>query len=66
MLKDRECTVMIDGFETRSFKIGSGVPKGDTASPYLFTINSTNKNKTGQQTTESNHKRRKLQERRRQ
>ena len=36
MPKDRECTVMIDGFETRSFKIGRGVPQGDTASPYLF------------------------------
>ena len=38
MLKDREYTVMIDGFETRSFKIGRGVPQGDTASPYLFIL----------------------------
>ena len=38
MLKDRECKVMIDGFETRSFKIGRGVPQGDTASPYLFIL----------------------------
>ena len=29
---------MIDGFETRSFKIGRGVPQGDTASPYLFIL----------------------------
>ena len=33
MLKNRECTVMIDVFVTRSFKIGRGVPQGDTASP---------------------------------
>ena len=38
MLKDRECTVMIDGFETRSFKIGRGVPQGDTAFPYQFIL----------------------------
>ena len=29
---------MIDGFETRSFKIGRGVPQGDKASPYLFIL----------------------------
>ena len=29
---------MIDGFETRSFKIGRGVPQGDTASPYIFIL----------------------------
>ena len=29
---------MIDGFETRTFKIGRGVPQGDTASPYLFIL----------------------------
>ena len=38
MLKNRECTVMIDGVETRSFKIGRGVPQGDTASPYIFIL----------------------------
>ena len=29
---------MIDGFETRTFKIGMGVPQGETASPYLFIL----------------------------
>ena len=38
MFKDRECIVMIDGFETRSFKIGREVPQADTASPYLFIL----------------------------
>ena len=36
MLTDRTCTVMIDGYETDSFRIERGVPQGDTASPYLF------------------------------
>ena len=38
MLTGRTCTVMIDGFETKSFKIERGVPQGDTASPYLFIL----------------------------
>jgi hypothetical protein len=28
MLTGRTCTVMIDGFETKSFKIERGVPQG--------------------------------------
>ena len=38
MLTGRTCTVMIDGFETKSFKIERCVPQGDTASPYLFIL----------------------------
>ena len=38
MLTDRTCTVMIDGYETDSFRIEHGVPQGATASPYLFIL----------------------------
>ena len=38
MLTGRTCTAMIDGFETKPFKIERGVPQGDTASPYLFIL----------------------------
>ena len=38
MLTGRTCTVMIDGFVTKPFKIERGVPQGDTASPYLFIL----------------------------
>ena len=43
MLKDRECTVMIDGFETRTFKIGRGVPQGDIRVLEILLINLDNK-----------------------
>jgi hypothetical protein len=29
---------MVDGHETKPFKIERGVPQGDTASPYLFIL----------------------------
>ena len=69
MLKDRKCTFMIDGFETRSFKIGRGVPQGDTASPIPILIHlgirdSFNKNKTRQQTDKSQHNQGRVQTRR--
>ena len=38
MLKDCECTVMNDSFEKRTFKIGRGVPQGDTAFRYSFIL----------------------------
>ena len=38
MLSNRQCTVMIDGTETKSFKIERGVPQGDTASPFVFIL----------------------------
>jgi hypothetical protein len=38
MLAGRTCTVMIDGFETKPFKIERGLPQGDTTSLYLFVL----------------------------
>ena len=38
MLTGRTCTVMVDGYETKPFRIERGVPQGDTASPYLFIL----------------------------
>ena len=34
MLNNRSCTLMIDGFETKRFRVERGVPQGDMASPY--------------------------------
>ena len=38
MLNNRSCTLMIDGFETKQFRVERGVPQGVTASPYLFIL----------------------------